>query len=221
VAIGHELAGARQALERIALEDRRVAGEVVEHPRLEGEEAAVDPALAGLRLLGELAHAVVLEGQRAEARRRPHGRDGRELPVRAVEAEQRACVQVREAVAVGDEERPFAEVRPQPADPAARHRLPARVDDLDPPSARERRLPVFSGSAGPAFDHLPLVPARDDELLEARARVDRHHVPEDRTAADLDHRLRPELGLLGEPGPGTAARIATFRRGPPAAGSAR
>src|SRR5688572_9661746 len=48
--VGHQLADAGQALQRLTLEDRLVVGQVVEHARLEDEEAAVDPSLARLRL---------------------------------------------------------------------------------------------------------------------------------------------------------------------------
>src|SRR3712207_7472787 len=39
----------------------------------------------------------------------------------------------------------------------------------------------------------------DDELVDALAGVELHDVPEDRLAADLDHRLGPGGGLLAQP----------------------
>ncbi len=59
---------ARELLERLSLEVRVLAVDVVEDLRLEDEEAAVDPALAELRLLGELDHLVAVELDVAEAR---------------------------------------------------------------------------------------------------------------------------------------------------------
>ena len=56
--------------------------EVIENAGLEHQEAAVDPALADLRLLGEVRDQVAVEHQPAEARRRAHGRHRRELAVR-------------------------------------------------------------------------------------------------------------------------------------------
>ena len=49
-----------------------------------------------------------------------------------------------------------------------------------------------------ALDHPALVAERDHELREAVMCVVAHDVPEDRLAADLDHRLRNEPGLLGD-----------------------
>ena len=49
-----------------------------------------------------------------------------------------------------------------------------------------------------ALDLIALVPERQHELVEAVPRVVLHDVPEDRPAADLDERLRPHLGLLGQ-----------------------
>src|SRR5262245_17845555 len=54
----HELAGARERLERLALPDRLVARDVVDRLGLEYEEPAVDPALARRRLLVELRDAL-------------------------------------------------------------------------------------------------------------------------------------------------------------------
>src|SRR6185295_2838404 len=39
----------------------------------------------------------------------------------------------------------------------------------------------------------------EDEAVQAVSAVDLHDVPEDRLRADLDHRLRPVLGLLAQP----------------------
>src|SRR5579883_3505926 len=66
VAIGHELALAGEAFQRLALPARLVVVDVMEDLGLEDEEAAVDPSLAGLGLLGELGDAVALEDQAAE-----------------------------------------------------------------------------------------------------------------------------------------------------------
>ena len=50
------------------------------------------------------------------------------------------------------------------------------------------------------LDLLTLVAGADDELGDALGRVDLHQVPQDGLAADLDHRLRPELGFLAQAG---------------------
>ena len=53
MAIGHELAFAREAFQGLALEDAVVAVEIVENAPVEDEEAGADPAV-DLRLFGEL-----------------------------------------------------------------------------------------------------------------------------------------------------------------------
>ncbi len=47
-----------------------------------------------------------------------------------------------------------------------------------------------------ALDDVALVAEAEDELVVAPRRVVAHDVPEDRPAADLDHRLRDAAGLL-------------------------
>ena len=214
MAEGDQLAVLGQPLQRLALPDRLVAVDVVEHLRLEHEEAAVDPALADLRLLGELGDAVAVEDEPAEARRRPHGGHRRQLAVGAVERDELGDVDVGDAVAVGEHERLVAaSQRLEPLDAPARLRLDAGVDEVDPPVSRARRRGTSTCPAADVdrevvaqvvvveevvLDDLGPVAERDDELVEAVARVDLHDVPEDRRAADLDHRLRRQVGLLGE-----------------------
>ena len=48
------------------------------------------------------------------------------------------------------------------------------------------------------LDHVALVAAADDEVVDAVGGVELHDVPEDRLAADLDHGLGLEVGFLGE-----------------------
>src|SRR6185437_15849817 len=90
VLVGHELAVARQAFQRLALEQRGIAVDVIEDARLENEEGAVDPCLTRERLLVEARHAVAVELQAAEARRRAHGGYRCDAAVAAVEL-QKVC----------------------------------------------------------------------------------------------------------------------------------
>ena len=56
-------------------DDEIVTVEIVEDAGLQHEEAAVDPALAHLRLLAEPRHAMSIELEGAESRRRPDRSD--------------------------------------------------------------------------------------------------------------------------------------------------
>src|ERR1051325_7647446 len=56
------------------------------------------------------------------------------------------------------------------------------------------------------FDHVALVAEADDEVVESLVAVDLHHVPQHRTAADLDHRFRPHAGLFGDARPQSAGQ---------------
>src|SRR3712207_9130358 len=70
VAVGHQLAVARQVLQRLLLELGAVALYVVEDLRLADEEGAVDPPFAGLRLFVEHCDRVATHLQVPEPRRR-------------------------------------------------------------------------------------------------------------------------------------------------------
>src|SRR5688572_17808535 len=54
VPVGHELAIGSQPFHGVAFPQCIVAGDIAQHPAIQHEEAAVDPALPRLRLLREL-----------------------------------------------------------------------------------------------------------------------------------------------------------------------
>src|SRR3546814_4978248 len=81
-----------------------IARQIIQHARLEHEEAAVDPGFLLLHLFGELDDLVALKLQIAEAGGRLNRRYGGELSVRAVEIQQRIDVYVADAVRIGDHE---------------------------------------------------------------------------------------------------------------------
>src|SRR5581483_11124168 len=129
---GDELPVGREALERLALEgDRRVVAEVVpDAPGVENEEAAVDAAGAGLRLLVEAGDEGPVEVDLAEAAGRARGGHRRHLAVLLVEGEEPADVDVRHAVAVREAEEPvLLDVTPDGGDAAGGLRRLARLGE--------------------------------------------------------------------------------------------
>jgi hypothetical protein len=46
------------------------------------------------------------------------------------------------------------------------------------------------------LDAMPKVASADNEIRQAVVQVALHDVPEDRSSPDLDHGLRPRLGLF-------------------------
>jgi hypothetical protein len=196
---GPELPVGGEALERLALEDG-VGAYVVEHPRLEAEEAAVDPAVEARLLVEARDQALAVEARDAELELRPDDGHRREGAVGGVEVELRAEVDVGHAVGVGDAEAGGAEPVSHARDaPSGRGLLP-RVDAVDLEALRQavRRYEVL--------DQLTLVAEAEDEAPEALLGVDPDDVPQDRAAADLDQRLRDRLGVLTEPRAAAAAK---------------
>ena len=63
-------------------------------------------------------------------------------------------------------------------------------------------------------DHVPAVAERDHELFEAVMGVDVHDMPQDRLAADFDHRLGKHRSLFGEPGSEAARENRDFHEIP-------
>ena len=97
--------------------------------------------------------------------------------------------------------------------PPSRHRLRAGIDERHPPGLRaavmdlHRVLADIERHVGLVevvvrevlLEHVALVAEAHHELVHPVSRVDLHDVPDDRLAADLDHRLGAGFGLLGEP----------------------
>src|SRR3546814_10200208 len=62
------------------------------------------------------------------------------------------------------------------------------------------RRPPRSTRTDTLFPYTTLFRSADHEIVQAVRRLDLHDVPEDRLAADLDQRLRPDRALLADPG---------------------
>src|SRR5512138_2410849 len=137
-------------------------------------------------------------------------------------------IHVPHAVAPGEHEGLTGEVRAEALDTASGERLDARVDQVDVPVGVHGSVTL--DVAGPEIDAevalqrcqlheilldvLALVAERDIELPEPVAGVVHHDVPEDRTSADLDHWLGPNLRLLDQAGPDAACEDRDLHKWP-------
>src|ERR1043166_960363 len=217
VPVGGELPITSEPAQRLPLPDALIALDVIDRRWLEDEESAVDPRPVAGGLLVELVDSclAVRDGDDAEAPRRLNRRHRRQAPFAPVEGDQLGDVDVAHAVAVGEAEGLVPDQLAHPPQAAARHRAVAGIDerhtpglellrphvDVVPPQI-ERHIRAPQTVAGEILlDEDPLVPAADDEVVDAVRIEDLHDVPQDRVLADLDHRLRPHLRLFGQPGP--------------------
>src|SRR5215210_3828142 len=213
VAIYPELSVTGEVAQRLALEWGGVTGDVVQDLRGQQHESAVDPTALGLRLLAEAVDpAVAVDVEHPEAAGRLHCCDRRQRGVAPVRRGQRVEVDTRHAVAVGHVERLVADIVAGALQAAAGHRRIAGLDQRHPP--RLGALAVHHGRVvaqverhvghmdviveKELLDYIALITETDHEVVQPIARIDLHNVPEDRPAADLDHRLRPQISLLGQ-----------------------
>src|SRR5712691_6202785 len=208
-----QLPVAREPFERLALEDR-VRADVVERLPLEDKEATVDPSLVELRLLAEFLGKVATDVKFAETACRPHPGDRRELALSAMELEEGPQIHVGDPVAVRDHEFIAFDVPANPLDPASGlGREPGLGQQNAPLLFAVKRLEVLDAPLADVdsdvavhravveevvADQVALVAEAEDEIHDPEVRVELHDVPEDRPAADVDHRLRPDIRLLGK-----------------------
>ncbi len=177
----------------------------------------------------KLQHHVSLHVERAETPRRLDRGDRGELARPCVKAEQLPDVDVADAVAVGHAEVGIADIAAHPLEPAPGHRVLARVHQRHAPGLDvllvhlhrvvphvERDVRHVQEVIGEVLlDHVALVAAADDELVDAARRIALHDVPEDRLAADLHHRLGANRGLLADAGTEATGEDDGFQLRPP------
>ena len=201
VAVGAQVPLGREPGQRLVLEHARLV-HVVEHPRLEAEEAAVHPMVEPRLLLEGRSRGLPSPSVGdAELAARADDRHGREVAVARVEADQRPQVDVGDAVGVGRAERR----RPRRGRRRAATRPPVGV-------SRPVSTHSISTACGPRLrgdvvaDHLAEVSGRAARSAEALRGVDPDHVPQDRPAADLDEGLGDRMGVLLEAGSAASAQ---------------
>src|ERR1700744_3518645 len=211
VTIGHQLAFAGQALERLFFEVRGVAVDEIKDLRFKYKKCPVDPAFFGLWLLGKFGDLIAIHFQVAKARRRPDRSQRRQLAVGTMKLEQIVQVDVRNAVAPGEHESLIAHVGSQPLDAAAGLRLHTGIDQVDGPVGndsaahfdfagfeRDAQIAVQRAIVQHVFlDHFTLVTQGDREFIEAMMRIVHHDVPENWLTANFDHRLRLNFSFFG------------------------
>ncbi len=135
-----------------------------------------------------------------------------------VVVEQRTKVDVRESIPIRAHEGFPTDQRPKAPQPPTGHGLETGVDDpnapieLAPIQHRHRAIPQIQNEIAllqhdvpeVLLDHFGFVAAGDQKLLVAVAGVQRHDMPENRSAADLDHGLGAVDRLFRDPGPAPA-----------------
>src|SRR5262245_53136146 len=226
VTMGNQLSIRGQPFQRLAFPVGRVALDEFQHRGFQDKEAAVDPALARLRLLIEFHDAIAVEHEPAVASGRAHGSDRRQTLVLAMELQQLPDIDVADAVTVSQHERFAADEARQALQPAAGHGRQASIHEVDDPILVARLVPQqVSGTQAHGkvgmdagivckvpLDHVALVAKSDNELAHAVMREMLHDVPEYRPAADLDHGLGPDFGFFREPRPHASRQDDCFHR---------
>ena len=144
---------------------------------------------------------------------RTHREEHRRLPtlVECLDEVRKRCV--REAVTVRGQEGVVADMRRYGLQPLTDRGVDPGVDEGDPPLVELAREELELRTVRAAVEHevvehrpvvreevvlddFALVPQAQNELVVTPHRVVAHDVPEDRLAADLDHRLGDALRLL-------------------------
>ena len=213
--VAHELPFRRQTAQRLLLEYAIVTRQIVKDLRLEDHIASIDWRAVHLRLLAEGMDGIVAADIQDTLRLvLQDRRERRQLAMRLMELDEFADIDVTDAIAIRHAERLIADIRLDALDAPAGHRAVARINDGHTPRFRmlfvqddllairhiERHIThVEEVVVEPLLDHVLLVSGTDDKVVDTKRRVLLHDVPENRLAANLDHRLRLVLRFLRNP----------------------
>ncbi len=220
VALSEDLPRRQQPLQRF-LDEVLARAKLVEELPAEDEVAAVDPDVGPHHVAHGPNPPVRLHRDHVEAVVRAHREKARHRVLLPGAGDHPREIGIRERVpVVGEEELVVGEVVADGTQPLADRRPRTRIDEGDVPvvdvglqqvhvsaAVREDEVVRHRLVVGEEelLDRLGLVAEAEHEVGEAEVCVVLHHVPEDRPAADRDHRLRSDLGRLSHPQPLAAA----------------
>ena len=200
-----------QALERVLLPERLIVGDVVDHIWGQHKETTVNHAAIALGFFSKAVDLVSchVEGTKAT---RWNSRSQSGLNVLClVERNELGDVYVTHAIPVGEAKNVLVlEVGRHTLQPSTGHGVVTGIDQGDLPWLRialvnfHHILLHIEGYIGCVeevvgevlLDYVTLVATANNEVVDAVGGVGLHNVPEDGLAADLDHRLGLEVGLL-------------------------
>ncbi len=210
---GPHLSLRRQAFDRFPLEHPGVVVNLLEDSRREDEKSSVDPAALAFGFLLKSIHIDSVQPQRPEARRWLNGGERYLLAVGAMKGNAGGDVDIAHPVAVGHAESLFtSQVVCHLLEPAGGPRMIAGVHQRHIPRLGHALMhfhPVVAEVEGHIrhvqevvgeilLDHVPLVAAANDEVVNAVLGIDLQDVPQDGKSADIDHRLGTQGSFFAE-----------------------
>jgi hypothetical protein len=213
VAVGRQLTAPGQLRQHIGLEQAGIGVDQITHRGLQHQKATIDPGLFTVSLFLEIAYAITIQVQGPVAAGGLHGREGGLQALGVVVGDQGAHVHIRNAIAVGEAEGFVAQVGAHPAETAAGFGFVAGVDEGDLPGLGgalvhlhvithvhvEGDITGVQKVVGKILlDHVTLVAATHDEVVDAKGAVDLEDVPEDRHATHLHQGLGANHGFLSQ-----------------------
>ena len=198
---------------RRALQNAAVSVQVFKHLRFQHHESRVNPTAVLACFLPERCDRTgrILNIQHAEPASRLNRRQCDRLTGRLVRADKRVKINIADAVAIGEHKRLVPDILLNPLYAAARLCVQPRVDYGHAPRLRhivvDDKLVVvgkIKGYIGPMqviigeifLDHMALIAAADDKIIVSVIRINFHDMPQNRSAADFNHRLWTQVAFL-------------------------
>ncbi len=212
VLIGHQFGTGCQLLQRTGLPAGPIALDQVKASRRQDKEAAVDLAAVTARFLVKPPHLLAVEVQGAITARRSNGSDRSQATMGLVKLALGGDIDIRHPITIGKKEKRLVlYIGGNPLETSTGQGVLAGIDQGHPPRLGLALMDLHAivghieGDIGHVqevvgevlLDHVALVATADHDIMHPVRGVGLHDVPQDRTAADLDHGLGPEVDLLG------------------------
>ncbi len=207
---GHQLIFSGQSFQWSAFKDRLVAIDIIQYLRLKYAETTVDPAFANLGFFVEKRNLVTVKCDTAKTRGWSNCCDGGQLAVSLVEGDQGVDIHIRHTVSIGHHEGLVIDPPRKSFDASAGHCVQARISQMNVPVLDLAVLDVvlrvaeMDGKVAVVLviineirlNDLGFVTHRHGKISMAEVGVELHDVPNDRFAANLDHRFWSNRGLF-------------------------
>ena len=205
-----------QFFHRLPLPRRVIPLNIIQNPRRQHKEPAINIRPIPTRLLDKILNLAIFNFQSPKTPRRLHCRHSRQPPLFLMKLMQRSNINIRNPIPIRHKEiLTRRQMILNSLQPPTSHRLCAGIHQRHLPLINSppmnfniprlcihRQITIMSIIIGKILlQHIPLIPKTDNKIIHPIMTIDLHNVPNNRIRPNIHHRLRNRMSLLRQPSP--------------------